>query len=315
MIDRGPTPDRLAGRLPGGAAVVATSIVLAWNGRADTLDCLTALAGQAVPGVEHRLVLVDNGSADDTPAAVRAAFPDVEILALPENLGYARGMNAGLRHVLPAGPDWTLLVNNDAFAAPGLLAALLAAADAADVGLLAPTIYHLDPPGRVWPSAGRRSRLTLAARDTTARPPTRAPYDVDWATGCCLLVRRAVWDEVGLFDPRYHFYYEDHDLCLRVRAAGWRIRHVPAATAHHRVAGSTGVGSPRQAYLLGRASVRFYLDHTRGAQRGFILVYRLGSLVHTLARAFAHGRPAAGVAYLHGLRDGIDDVRRGGTRT
>jgi GT2 family glycosyltransferase len=286
-----------------------TSIVLNWNRREDTLTCLGALVAQQVPG-DHRLLLVDNGSTDDTLVAVRAAHPTVAVLALPENRGYAAGVNAGVRRALASGADWTLLVNNDAVVTPGLLARLLDAGDAPRAGMVAPTIYHLDAPDRVWPSAGRRRRLTLAARDTTAHPPTRAPYDVDWATGCCLLVRRALWEDVGMFDARYRFYYEDHDLCIRARSAGWRILHVPDASALHRVAASTGLGTPGQLYLLGRASVPFYVAHTRGLHRAFIVPYRLGSLVRTLAESSAAGRPVAGRAYLRGVVDGVRDVVR-----
>jgi GT2 family glycosyltransferase len=306
----------------GGRSQVWT-IVLNWNRREDSLECLASLAQQALPaGFEPRLLLVDNGSTDGSAEAVGAAFPAVEILKLPENLGYARGINAGLELAMAAGADWTLLVNNDTVAEPGLLSALLAAAAedspaagqtassmGQDIGMFAPTIVYHDRPERVWPSAGRRRRLTLAAIDTTADPPSPEPYDVDWATGCCLLVRAALWRSVGRMDPGFRVYYEDHDLCLRARAAGWRIQHVPAARIRHKVAQSTGEGSPGQRYLLGRSSLRYYWKHSRGPHRLFLLVYRLGSLLLTLWRSLRQGRPEAGRAYLRGLRDGLADLR------
>ena len=93
--------------------------MLNWNRRQDTLDCLAALQAMDGSVALRRLLLVDNGSEDGTVAAVRDAHPRVEVLALPDNRGYAAGMNAGIRHALAAGADWTLLVNNDAVAAPG----------------------------------------------------------------------------------------------------------------------------------------------------------------------------------------------------
>jgi hypothetical protein len=290
--------------------IACTSLVLNWNRREDTLACLGSLVRMEAPGVAHRVLLVDNGSQDDSVAAVWRVFPAVEVLALPQNRGYARGMNAGLCRALAAGAQWTLLVNNDAVVAPDLLARLLAAASPPGVGISTPTIFRWDDPSAVWPSAGWRRRLTLAAFDTTARPPSPLPYDVDWATGCCLLVRRAVWQEVGLFDEGFPFYYEDHDLCLRARAAGWRILHVPAAWAWHRVSASTGPGSAQQMYWLGRSSVRYYLKHTHGARRPVIALYRLGSLARTLTEAVLAGRPEAGRAYCRGLTDGWRARRR-----
>jgi GT2 family glycosyltransferase len=286
-----------------------TSIVLSWNRRDDTLACLDALVAQATPGATHRVLLVDNGSTDDSVGGVRAAFPAVEIAALPSNVGYAAGANHGIRTALASGADWTLLVNNDTVAEPGLVAGLLSATGQPRVGMATPTIVHLDAPDRVWPSAGWRRRWTLAPFDTTVLARGDAPRAVQWATGCCLLVARDLWLDVGLFDERYRFYYEDHDLCLRAVARGWRILHVPAARIRHRVAGSTGEGTPAQMYLLARGSVPFFLAHTRGAHRVFIVVYRLASLVRTVGEALGAGRPSVAAAYLRGLRDGWRDAR------
>jgi GT2 family glycosyltransferase len=217
-------------------------------------------------------------------------------------------------HALDDDADWTLLVNNDTVAQPGLVARLHEAARARDVGLAAPTVYYHDRPDRVWPSAGWRRPLTLAGFDTTADPPADEPYDIDWATGCCLLVRREVWQRVGLLDERYFFYYEDHDFCLRSRSDGWRIVHVPRAGILHKVARSTGEGSPRQAYLLARGSVPFYHRHTKGAHRLLIAAYRVGSLAKTVSTALIGGRPQVATAYVRGVADGVADVvgRRGG---
>lgn len=286
-----------------------TSIVLSWNRRDDTLACVAALKSLQVNAACHEVLVVDNGSTDDTVAAVRSRHPDVDVLELESNLGYAAGMNGGVRRALADGADWTMLVNNDTRARPDLLCHLLAASHDPAVGMATPTIYYLDEPDRVWPSAGRRRRWTLAAFDTTASPPVLEPYDVDWATGCCLLVRRELWEEIGLFDERYGFYYEDHDLCLRARSAGWRIVHVPRASILHRVAASTGEGGPRQAYLLARGSVAYYARHSHGAHRVFIVAYRLGSLGRTLLSAARAGRADVGSAYVRGLRDGLRDLK------
>lgn len=304
--------------------VVVASIVLNWNRRELTLACLASLEAMSVPaGVEHRIVVVDNGSTDGSAEAVRAAFPHVVLVALPENLGFAAGANVGIRRALDEGAAWTLLVNNDTVAAPSLLTELYAGAAVAElaaaplpgraprrgpIGLVAPTVTYFDPPGAVWPSAGFRRPWTLDAHDTTADPPSPHPYDIDWANGCCILVRRALWERIGLFDERFRVYYEDHDLCLRARAAGFRLAHVPSARIAHHVAASTGVGSPGQAYLLARSSVPYYAAHSRGAHRAVVVANRIVSLGLTLARSLLGGRPATGAAYVRGLAAGCRDV-------
>ena len=301
-------------------ATKVVSLVLNWNRRDLLLECLASLASMAIPeGTCHRVIVIDNGSTDDSVAATRRAHPEFELLCLPDNLGFAAGMNAGLRRALEQGADWTLLINNDATVDPVLLEQLLPATrkppEGRDgpVGMLAPTIYYHDRPETIWPSAGARRPWTLAPRDRTAAPPTREAYDVDWANGCCLLVSAAMWRAVGLFDERYRFYYEDHDLCLRARHAGWRLLHLPRARAWHRVAASTGEGTPRQRYLLSRGSVPYFLSHARGWHRALIVPYRLGSLARQLAAALLRGRRDVAAALLAGQRDGWADWRGRGT--
>jgi hypothetical protein len=292
------------------------TVVLNWNRRADTLTCLGSLARQQGVDFEHTVIVVDNGSTDGSPEAIRLAFPTTRVLSLAANGGFAAGMNAGLRAALAQDVDWVLLLNNDTVVDGGLAAALLtAAASDPAIGLATPTVYYFDRPGVVWPSAGKRRPSTLAPRDTTAQPPSSEPYDIDWATGCCLLVRRAVWQDVGLLDEGYRFYYEDHDFCLRVQAAGWRLVHVPRARVWHRVSASTGAGTPLQLYLLARASVRFYAQHSTGPRRAWMAPYRAGSFVHTTWACVRRGQPEAAVAYARGLADGWRDLRRQPTRS
>ncbi|MFN2251091.1 MAG: glycosyltransferase family 2 protein [Anaerolineae bacterium] len=291
-----------------------TSIVLNWNRRDDTLACLASLERQEVGSGRHRIMLVDNGSTDGSTEAARRVFAAIDVLELPRNVGYAAGYNAGIDRALARGADATLLVNNDTVAQPGLVEGLIVASRERGVGMAAPTVLHHDDPERVWPSAGWRRRSTLAAFDTTADPPSDEAYDVDWASGCCLLVRRELWESVGRFDERFFFYYEDHDLCLRAKAAGWRIVHVPRARILHRVARSTGEGSPRQAYLLARASVPYYAKHAHGPHRLLIAAYRTGSTARSVSEALAAGRPRVAAAYLRGTADGLADLARDLTR-
>ena len=303
--DIGDAPDRCV-----------VSVVLNWNQLQLTLDALRSLADQDVPpGFGHHILLVDNGSDDGSVEAVQSSHPEVAILALPENLGFAGGANAGIQWAYRAGAAWTLLVNNDTLAEPDLLAKLLGAAESEpSIGAAVPTVTYYDRPDVVWPSAGYRRRLTLAGNDTTANPPSDQPYDVEWAVGCCMLVRSDLWEDVGLFDERFRMYYEDHDLCLRARSAGWRIVHVPRARIQHRVAASTGPGSPRQAYMLARSSVSYFWTHTKGLHRPVIFGYRVLSLGRRLIEAVMSGRPAVGRAHLEGLRDGLIELRRGDDR-
>lgn len=293
----------------GSAAGRVAAVTVNWNGADDTLACLDSLAAQTgIAGKGLDLVVVDNASADDAVARIREHHPSAQVISLPENRYYAGALAVGAAAALDARARWLLILNNDTVAAPDLVARLLAAAaNDPRCAAVCPTIYLHDQQDEVWPSAGYRRRLTLAAVDTThlttAQDP---PRPVDWCTGCCMLVRAEAWRELGGFDAAaFPFYYDDHDFCLRAQAAGWTLVHAPAARLWHKVAQSAGLGSPRQAYLYGRGSVAFFRRHTHGAHRAFIVVYRLGSLLLTVARNVAAGRGGYAAAYMRGVWEGL----------
>jgi GT2 family glycosyltransferase len=243
-------------------------VVLTWNGRDLTLDCLRSLA--AVKTANLRVLVVDNGSTDDTVAAVRAqGDPRVTVLENGANLGFAAGNNAGIRRALDSGADFVLLLNNDTVVDPDFVDHLLAGARAnPDVGIAGPKIYFFDPPDRIWFAGGEVSMWRGTARHIGIRETDRGQHDrardVDYVSGCALLARRAVFERVGLLDPGYRAYFEDADLCARATRAGFRVRYVPAAKVWHRISASTGGQLSRRKIARKLASARrFFAAHAR----------------------------------------------------
>jgi GT2 family glycosyltransferase len=221
------------------------AVVLNWNGREDTLACLESLHRD--PHEPLDVVVVDNGSSDGSREAVAARFPDVRWIQNPANLGIAHGFNQGIDAASALRADYVFFLNNDATVELGCLRSLVAAAEAMpEAGILAPLI--LETPGRngrppaVWYAGGSFS-LFLGVPEHQGRglpPPaddarTEAPRAVTFATGCALLVRRALFESVGRFDERFFAYAEDADLALRARAARFRIVYVPWARVRHQV--------------------------------------------------------------------------------
>ncbi|HWK28872.1 MAG TPA: glycosyltransferase family 2 protein [Solirubrobacter sp.] len=210
--------------------------VLNWNAREDTLRCLASLRGAGAAGV----VVADNGSADGSVDAIRAAYPDVDLIANGANLGYSGGNNAAIRHALARGADWVVLLNNDAELEPGALAALAAAPEA---GVLAGKL--LFPDGRVqWAGQRLDLRTGYSGRPAGFGQPDGPEFSVAGpvprAVGALMAVSRPAIEAVGLLDDDLFAYVEDVDWCLRIRAAGFACRFVPEARARHRLAGSTG---------------------------------------------------------------------------
>lgn len=213
-----------------GAAV--NVVLLNWNEREQAERCLERVRGSE--GVAVDVVVVDNGSVGDDAARFRALLGADRVLALPENRGYAGGMNAGIRFWLEAAPGTPILVvSPDAALRPETGARLLAELEATpDAGVVGPVVVHSEAAG--WLSAGGTVEPRWVRARQSRRVVASAPYDADWIDGCCMLLRADALRDLGDgFDERYFIYFEETDLCTRARRAGWRVRVVPSARIDH----------------------------------------------------------------------------------
>lgn len=205
-------------------------VIPCWNGASLTRSCVESLLCQR-GGHDLQILLVDNGSTDETPDLHRID-PRVTVLRQPRNLGFAGGVNAGIR---AAALPFVLVLNNDTLAAPNLLDELHRALDQDPrIGAVAPLSNHVKglallPIGEAARDAAARAEL--AAGLAEAKAPLQ---DVDTLAGLCLLVRRSTFAEVGLFDERFgHGNFEDDDFCLRLRLHGYRLVIARRAFLHH----------------------------------------------------------------------------------
>ena len=227
------------------------AVVLSWNGREATLACLRSLAAAAP---RPWLVVVDNGSTDGSADAVAAEFPDALLVRNAENRGFAGGMNVGIQAALDAGADGVVTLNNDMEVEPGFLAPLVESVADPGVAAACAQVLFADEPPRVWyagatfsPTRGYSGRNTGYGGPPV--PPATPPYESDRACGGAMLVRREVFERVGLFDETLFAYAEDTDWSLRARAVGLRVVVVPASVIRHEVSASSGgESSPNTLY-------------------------------------------------------------------
>lgn len=240
-------------------------VVLNWNGREDTLACLRSL--RPVLSDEIRVLVVDNGSSDGSEAAIRAAHPDLDFLQTGANLGFAGGNNAGIAHALAQGAESVLLLNNDTEVEPDFVRPMLAALDEDQrVGIVGASIaYHHDP-DRLWAFGGGRFDVSSGWVRHVQRPvplqTLRTRGNVHfYVTGCTMLLRRAMIEEVGVLDESYFHFCEDVDLCLRAERAGWKVTLAPQARLLHKVSATTGVSSPAFLYYNLRSRLTLARRH------------------------------------------------------
>jgi GT2 family glycosyltransferase len=224
-------------------------LVLNWNNAAATLDCLDRLRADAP---ELQVLVIDNGSSDGSADLIARANPDVPIVRLPNNEGFARGTNAGLRWVLARSEyDAVAFLNNDAqLSADDLLRAVDMAREDRSVGLLTGRI--LRPDGRLWYGGGRLRRWRGGVDIFGARRRDRGQYDVardvTFVSLAFAVTRRDVIERVGLLADEYFFGQEEWDYSIRVRKAGYRLRYEPSIGCIHGGDGSHNNSAPEFVY-------------------------------------------------------------------
>jgi N-acetylglucosaminyl-diphospho-decaprenol L-rhamnosyltransferase len=263
-----------------------------------TLRCLASLGGSP-PGTE--VVLVDDGSADGTAAEVAARFPAVRVLRNDRALGFTRAANRGLG---VASGEVLLLLNSDTEVdAAGLPALLAAFAEDPRLGAAGAALRY--PDGRPQWSGGRAPSLlwlfalssglpVLLARLPLYRRarPLAAGGDVDWVTGAAMALRRAAWEAAGPMDEGFRFYAQDLDLCLRLRAAGWRVAVLPGfAVLHHHgatIGREAGASGPRHPELLWSDLVRWAGKRSERWGTRAALVLRAGTALRLSGRWLAY---------------------------
>ena len=241
-----------------------TAIIVNWNLAEETTRCLDSLQANSIA---CRVLVVDNGSRDGSVAALKQRFPEIQALALPENLGFGRACNLAIQQALTLQDcRYIFLLNNDASVSERALEHLLQAAEAhQSAGILGPKIYHRQPADKIWYAGARRRQGVLAAETIGRSQIDRGQFEsvqvVDYVFGAAMFVRRQVFETIGLFDEGYFLYLEDLDFCLRAQDAGFDLLFVPQAHIWHTVSASTANDLPTRRYHQIQSTVLFLRKH------------------------------------------------------
>jgi GT2 family glycosyltransferase len=253
-------------------------VLISYNDLGRLRACLGSL-GENPPAAEHEILVVDNASTDGTVEAIRREFPGVGVIQNQENAGFSAANNRGAGQSRGRS---LLFLNTDTLVPPGALTALLdRLASDPSIGAVGPALLH--GPGDYQVSFGNRvnffaqvfQKFVLNPRWKRAlrkRSRRREEFgrEAGWLSAACLMCRREAFDAVGGFDERFFIYFEDIDLCVRLRAAGWKLRYVPAVEVVHEGGATTSATPALRAasrFEYRRGQLYYYRKHNSASSR------------------------------------------------
>lgn len=269
-------------------------VIVSYNQRERLLECLESVRSLSE---DTHVIVVDNASSDGSVDAARQHFPEIDLLALDANVGFATGVNRGAAR---GDAPYILLLNNDARLRAGAIDKLRAGLERDRVAAVGPQL--LDSAGQVELSLGRtlspwneakfrllealyrdgRGPLSGAVRRRHARS-----REVRSLSGACILLRRGAFEQVGCFDERFFLYAEDVDLCRRLRLAGYRLWYVADALVEHTRGASSSVDPAASALAYRRSQLAFYRKHHGALAAGALRLYL--ALRFAFKRVFGRG--------------------------
>ena len=237
------------------------TIVLNWNGWPHTLKCLDSLA--KIDYVNNKVIVVDNASQDDSCSQIASRYPDVKLLRSDSNLGFGGGCNIGIRYAISQGASYIWLLNNDTVVEPTALSALVNQmnCDPAN-GAVGSVLLYMNNPSQIQAWGGGYVNF-LTGRSTHCFSPVD-PNSLNYLTAASMLLRKEALEEVGIFDEKSFFmYWEDVDLCYRLRNGGWKLDVAPGAKVLHQESGSLGAKNSQLYRYYSASVVQFFKQHSR----------------------------------------------------
>jgi len=254
-------------------------ILLNWNGLTDTLECLESISKSKTSQIELLVYIVDNASGNQELSKIKAKFPDYHYIQNKKNLGYSGGNNVGINQAIQDGADYVCLLNNDTTVKADTFEKLALGAVENKFDLSSPKIYFY--PGRefhksdytksergkvIWYAGGRNDWANVIPHHRGVNEVDHGqwekPENIEFASGCCLLIHKKVVVKIGGLDDTYKAYFEDNDYCMKAKKQGFSIGYVPQSKMWHKNASSTGgSGSKQQRDLVDRSRFIFAMRY------------------------------------------------------
>ncbi len=291
-------------------------ILVNWNGLQFSIDCLHSLRELDYPN--FGVFVVDNASDNQEGEVLKAEFPEITLIQSSTNLGFAGGNNLGIRKVLELRYSHLMLLNNDTVVVSNFLKSMISQFDKCpSLGVVQPVIYWMKDRNQIWNAGGKWSfPLGRAISLLELKPEKKIGsgiQKIDWATGCCMLIKREAILQIGLLNEQFFAYFEDVEWSLRFRKHGFEIALAPKAIIYHE-----GGASSKKKHEEGTLSPRVFYYHVRN--QFFLIRSRVNKLNQPFAFCYHLIRFGAWIGYFmirgrfkklksvaKGIRDGITE--------
>ena len=240
-------------------------LILNWNGKHLLKPCLGSVTSIDYPN--YSVMVIDNGSVDDSVKMVNDNFPEVDILELKKNYGFAGGYNRCFTQLKDNNSEFVLLLNNDTEVDSNILSSFIQAKDKyGEINLYGGKIFYQKNPRIIWYAGGNVNLKYFKISHRGIRQTDSAEYSkpmqTDYITGCCLFTSMEIIKQLNGFDERFNMYGEDVDLCLRANKVGINCYFIPEAKLWHYVSASIGGNwSPRKLIRKFSSLIKLYLKH------------------------------------------------------
>jgi GT2 family glycosyltransferase/2-polyprenyl-3-methyl-5-hydroxy-6-metoxy-1,4-benzoquinol methylase len=240
-------------------------VILIWNGKEDTLECLDSVNQLEYPNFE--IVIVDNGSTDESVTVISNQYPEVSIIQNGENLGYAGGNNIGIKWALNKESEYILILNNDTVVDKFMLQNLVNTGLLDEkIGLLGPTNFYYSDPTTIWTIGAKLAQPLTLRNQLIGQGDSEKNWpfitQIDSLVGSGMLIRKNLFEEIGFFDERFFLCHEEYDFCMRARNVGYKCLHVPKAKIWHKIGKSLGEdASPIRVYFNVRNKLLWSKKH------------------------------------------------------
>ena len=279
-------------------------IILNWNGKKDTLECLQSLRDLEYSNYET--VVIDQNSNDGSRESIASQFPEVRLIRNDDNLGFVMGNNTGIQHATDSDADYIVLLNNDTTVLPTFLSALVEAArENPGFDVFGPKIVFDSDPNRIWAAGShidwRKGTCVQRGYQEIDRGQYDSNAEVNALTGCAMMISSKAVRTVGLLDSRFFAYYEETDWCARATRAGLRILYVGAAVVRHKISSTIGPTSPAIAFYMVRNNLLFLSKNSTGFRRLFLIIRSLHREARTICSGLTKGRRQDAVVRLRAI--------------